>query len=134
MQDKIKSIIEQTSNKSSAGEMTFGAVVSTLMEAGVVSYFADYRSGSTTYYLQDGQHLRVEWNHAGHNIPLQFDFAALKAAILGAQKDEVRYPQFVTLSIAAGCVGYIVWISGRHVSYFGHSGEVHVEKFPSAAQ
>ena len=37
------------------------------------------------------------------------------------------------LSMLAGCVGYIVWIAGRHVTYFGHRGEQHVEPFPSAA-
>jgi uncharacterized protein YbcV (DUF1398 family) len=30
----------------------------------------------------------------------------------------------------AGCVGYTVWIAGRHVAYVGRRGEVHVERFP----
>jgi hypothetical protein len=42
----------------------------------------------------------------------------------------VMYPEFKRLSQRAGCVGYVVWIAGRHVSYHGRRGEVHVERFP----
>jgi hypothetical protein len=40
------------------------------------------------------------------------------------------YPEFKRLSEQAGCIGYIVWITGRHVTYFGRNGETHVERFP----
>ena len=40
------------------------------------------------------------------------------------------YPEFKKLSQAGGCVGYVVWIAGRHVTYVGRKGETHVEKFP----
>ena len=39
------------------------------------------------------------------------------------------YPEFLRLSRAAG---YVTWIAGRHVSYFGRRGETHVEHFPPA--
>jgi hypothetical protein len=42
------------------------------------------------------------------------------------------YPEFLRLSRAAGCVGYVVWLAGRHVTYFGRRGETHVEHFPAA--
>ena len=64
-------------------------------------------------------------------IPTPFDKPALLAAIQGAQRGEVKYPDFMRLSMEAGCVGYIVWMSGRHVAYFGRRGEVQVEHFPS---
>ena len=32
--------------------------------------------------------------------------------------------------MSAGCIGYMVWIAGRHVSYFGRQGEVYIEPFP----
>ena len=60
-----------------------------------------------------------------------FDAEAVRASIRGAQRGEVRYPEFVQRTVAAGCVGYIVWITGRHVRYFGRRGEDHVEPFPS---
>jgi uncharacterized protein YbcV (DUF1398 family) len=63
-------------------------------------------------------------------IAQDFDAAAVQAAIRGAQQGVVMYPQFKTLSRQAGCVGYTVWIAGRHVSYYGRKGETHVERFP----
>lgn len=36
---------------------------------------------------------------------------------------------FKTLSQQAGCVGYTVWIAGRHVRYFGRGDDTHVERF-----
>jgi uncharacterized protein YbcV (DUF1398 family) len=63
-------------------------------------------------------------------IPESFDGDGVVLAIRGAQSDRLRYPEFLKLTMAAGCIGYMVWISGRHVSYFGRHGEVHVEKFP----
>ena len=61
-----------------------------------------------------------------------FDAAALQEAIRGSQRGEVLYPEFVQRSCAAGCVGYVVWIAGRHVTYFGRRGEQHVERFPAS--
>ena len=49
-----------------------------------------------------------------------------------AREAEVMYPQFLRLSRAAGCVGYVTWITGRHVTYFGRRGETHVERFPGS--
>jgi hypothetical protein len=39
------------------------------------------------------------------------------------------YPEFKALTQAAGCIGYTVWIAGRHVVYLGRRGESHVERF-----
>ncbi len=57
--------------------------------------------------------------------------AALGAAIRGSQSGQVKYPEFLARSRRAGCVGYVVWLAGRHVTYFGRRGEQHVERFPS---
>ena len=53
------------------------------------------------------------------DITMDFDAAALQAAIRDAQQGSVMYPQFKKLSRQAGCIGYTVWIAGHHVSYFG---------------
>lgn len=123
--------IEQCAKASNAGQQTFGSVVGTLLQLGVESYFADYRSETTTYYLPDSSFTRYPLTAPDVEISSLFDAAALQAAIRGAQRDEVRYPEFLRLSMAAGCIGYFVWLEGRHVSYFGRRGEVHVERFPS---
>lgn len=40
-------------------------------------------------------------------------------------------PEFKQLTQRVGCAGYTVWMAGRHVTYDGHAGETHVERFPS---
>ena len=127
----ITTIIEQCAKSSHEGTASFGAIVHTLIEAGVESYSADYRLRTTTYYLPSSETHVVPLTTPNIEIPTPFDEPALLAAIQGAQRGEVKYPDFMRLSMAAGCVGYIVWMSGRHVAYFGRRGEVHFEHFPS---
>lgn len=132
MEAAIRDTIELCASESHAGRTSFGALVARLMQAGVESYYADYRRRDTAYYLPDGATHVVPLPAPDAAIPQQFDAAALVQAIRGAQRGEVQYPEFMRLSMAAGCVGYTVWIAGRHVSYFGHRGEVHIEHFPPA--
>ena len=123
--------INAIAHASHRGAKSFGQQVGELMQLGVESYYADYRARSTTYYLPSGAAHSVPLPAPGVDIPPALDAAALQAAIRGAQTGVVHYPEFIQLSMAAGCVGYLVWISGKHVSYFGRKGEVHVEHFPS---
>ena len=127
-----RAAIEQCSKDSLAAKRPFPEIVARLADAGVGSYFADYRSGQTTYYSRAGGSLPMPLPTRGRPIAKDFDTAALQSAIKGAQRGEVRYPDFLGLSMAAGCVGYHVWIDGGHVAYFGHRGELHVERFPGA--
>lgn len=85
----------------------------------------------TTYYLPTGEQHEVALPAPAIEIPTPFDAVALQAAIKGSPRGEVKYPEFLQRSFAAGCVGYVVWIVGRHVSYFGRLGEQHIERFPS---
>jgi uncharacterized protein YbcV (DUF1398 family) len=116
---------------SAEGRLHFGQVIDQLVAAGVESYMADYRARRTTYYLPDGQMLDIPLDMSELVIADDFDAQALQAAIHGSQRGEVKYPEFKRLSCAAGCVGYTVWIAGRHVTYFGRRGQTHVEKFPN---
>ncbi len=54
MERSIKEIIAQCAQSSYAGTTSFGEIVGLLHQAGVESYFADYRRVDTTYYLPDG--------------------------------------------------------------------------------
>lgn len=130
METSARAAILRCAEASKAGEWTFGRVVSTLAGAGVESYWTDYRAGATTYYLASGEPLTVAFPQPDVAIPVPFDADAVRRAIRGAQRDEVRYPAFVALTRAAGCVGYHVWLAGRHVVYLGRLGETHVERFP----
>jgi uncharacterized protein YbcV (DUF1398 family) len=132
VQQSIQHVIQQCARDAHAGKVSFGAVVGALKNVGIESYHADYRSASTTYYLPTGPVHSHPLETRDVEIPQPFDAAALQDAIHGAQRGEVKYPDFLKLSIAAGCVGYIVWIAGEHVSYFGHKGETHREPFPTA--
>ena len=127
---EIAASIEACAHASHAGTTSFGAVVAKLLELGVESYHADYRRSETTYYLPSG---------AAHAVPLPtpdlaiadaFSSEAVREAVAGAQRGEVKYPEFVRRTMAAGCVGYWVWLAGRHVVYHGRRGESYVEPFP----
>lgn len=132
MQQTVQHIVQQLAQQSYAGKVHFGQVVAALTEAGVESYQADFRSHSTIYFMPDGSHHRLELATPPVEIADQFDAEAVRAAIRGAQRGEVMYPAFVQLVMAAGCTGYIVWLAGRHVTYFGRRGEMHIEHFPAA--
>lgn len=131
MEISIRNIIEQCASQSFEGSISFGQVIGDLMQAGVESYHADYRQPSTTYYLPTDENLSLVLTVPALQISNEFDKDALQNAIRGAQRGEVRYPQFIELSMKAGCVGYIAWIKGRHVTYYGRKGETHIEPFPS---
>lgn len=135
MNEASLSTIRSTFDASNSGSIHFGQVIGQLVGAGVESYHVDYRSGRTTYYLPDGSTADFGFERPKNNpqsgIADAFDSAAVRAAILGAQQGRVMYPEFKRLSQQAGCVGYTVWISGRHVVYHGRRGETHVEQFPS---
>lgn len=113
-----------------AGRMHFGEVVETLLGLGIESYHVDYRTLRSTYYARNDETLAMDLPPRHVPIADAFDKEALQAAIRGSQQGKVMYPEFKRLSQGAGCVGYVVWLSGRHVAYFGRRGEVHIEKFP----
>jgi len=131
MEQAVESVIRETLNASNDGRIHFGQVVGNLVSAGVESYVVDYRTGRATYYMPSGDTLTLELEPPKIEIATKFSGAGIKEAILGAQRGEVMYPQFKQLSQAAGCVGYTVWLTGRHVTYCGRKGETHVEHFPS---
>lgn len=130
MNESARSVIRETAQASAEGRIHFSQVIGQLVSAGVESYVADYRARRTAYYLPDGQTLDIPLDMPEVAIANDFDAEGLQAAIRGAQRGEVMYPEFKRLSCAAGCIGYTVWIAGRHVTYFGRRGETHIEKFP----
>lgn len=130
MNENTRVVIQATFEASNDGEIHFGEVIGRLMGVQVESYCVDYRSGRTTYYLPDGATLDFSFERPQELIAEAFDGDAVRAAILGAQQGRMMYPEFKLLSQRAGCIGYMVWIVGRHVTYLGRRGETHVERFP----
>lgn len=125
-----KELLEKCAHESHDGLLTFPQVLTRLVSVGVESYFADYRDQSTTYYLSSNEAIRIPMKMPYIEIPNEFNREGVVVAIRGAQSDQVRYPQFLELTMLAGCIGYMVWITGKQVSYFGRQGEVHIEHFP----
>lgn len=132
MESSVETVIRETLENSNAGKIHFGQVVASLMSVGVESYNVDYRAARATYYTPNGETLTIETSAPEVEIAKEFSETAIKSAILGAQRGEVKYPEFKKLSQHGGCVGYTVWIGGRHVCYFGRNGETHIERFPNA--
>lgn len=132
MEQRVKLVIENTFKQSHAGEIHFGQVVNQLSEVGVESYHVDYRACRATYYMPDGDTLTLGLDAPEVEIAQVFSAADVKSAILGAQQGKVMYPEFKRMSQSAGCTGYTVWLTGRHVTYFGRAGETHIEHFPAS--
>jgi uncharacterized protein YbcV (DUF1398 family) len=130
MQAEINAVIQSTFDSSNQGRIHFGQVIGQLAAANVEAYHVDYRAGRSTYYLRDDETVDCAFAPAGTSIARSFDGEAIRSAIRGAQQGTVMYPEFKRLSQSGGCVGYTVWITGRHVTYFGRNGETHVERFP----
>ncbi|MGM9427562.1 DUF1398 domain-containing protein [Hydrogenophaga sp. MI9] len=130
MQDSTQHTIRSTFDASNEGRIHFGQVIGQLVAAGVESYHVDYRCGRSTYFLPDGETMDLPFEPPAGGIADAFDGDAVRAAIRGAQRGEVMFPEFKTLTQQAGCAGYTVWIAGRHVTYFGRRGETHIERFP----
>ncbi len=130
MDRAITESIKQVFSASQQGKIHFAQVIAALSAAGVESYLVDYIAKQTTYHLNNDEHLILSMSDAETQIAQNFDATVIKGAILGAQQGEILYPEFKQISMQAGCIGYIVWIAGRHVCYFGRKGEQHIEHFP----
>ena len=130
MNENTRTVIQATFKASTKGQIHCGDVIAQLIGVQVESYHVDYRSGRTNYYLREGAALDFGREQPQEPISEAFDGDAVRAAILGAQEGRVLYPDFKRLSQRAGCIGYTVWIAGRHVTYLGRRGETHVERFP----
>lgn len=132
MDIETKQTIEECVAASYAGTRSFGDIVGALVAQGVESYRADYRLRASAYYLPSGETYTVELHIPAIAVGDRFDQEAIVAAIRGSQEGRIKYPEFVELSMKAGCVGYVVWIQGKKVTYFGRRGEIHTEYFPGA--
>jgi uncharacterized protein YbcV (DUF1398 family) len=134
MSSERSQVIQECIRGSLAGELTFPEVVGRLAAIGVERYHADYSRQEITYYFPDGESVVVASPHPAHPTGDEFVASAVEAAVRRSQRGEHTYPEFVEETMAAGCVGYFVQITGRRVIYFGRRGECHVEEFPAAPQ
>lgn len=131
MDASVKDIVEECTRGSDEERLTFPAVVMKLMSAGVERYHADLRRAEKTYYLPDGG------SHVIASAPIDaqtargFSASAVEAAVRAIQAGRISYKTFCERIAAAGCVGYLVSLTGRRAVYYGRTGECYVEPFPA---
>lgn len=125
-------VIQACAHGASTGEMTFPEIVEQLTQIGVERYHADYSRQEVTYYFPDGDSITVATPHSAHTTAPQFSASGVEAAVRQSQRNEHTYGDFIRKTMAAGCVGYFVQLTGRRVLYFGRDGESHVEHLPPA--
>jgi uncharacterized protein YbcV (DUF1398 family) len=125
-------VIQGCARGALSGDLAFPEIVRKLGEIGVERYHADYSRQEITYYFPDGDSLVVAAPHPPHKTAAEFSPSAVEAAVRQSQRNEHTYLDFIRKTMAAGCVGYFVQITGRRVIYFGRNGESHVEHFPPA--
>lgn len=123
-------VIQGCAKGALSGEVAFPEIVSRLAQIGVERYHADYSRREITYYLADGDSLVVATPHPSHATAVEFSSSGVEAAVRQSQRNEHTDMDFIQKTMAAGCVGYFVQITGRRVIYFGRNGESHVEHFP----
>lgn len=130
MNSEQAKIIQECVAASMSGSMTFPQIVGRLAESGIERYHADYSRKEITCYHADGDSLVIPVPWESYEKGVGFSAPAVAAAVKQSQRGEHTYVEFVRKSMAAGCVGYFVQITGRRAIYFGRNGDSHVEFFP----
>ena len=133
MQPAVEAALGECVRMSGAGEIDFPEVVRRLSALEVERYHADYNRQEITLYLADGDSCVFPSHHEAMPVAADFSAAGVAAAVRQSQRGEHTYRDFVRKTMAAGCVGYFVQITGRRAIYFGRTGDNHVEHFPPAA-
>jgi uncharacterized protein YbcV (DUF1398 family) len=131
MNQEIIAVMREVARRSHEGTIPFPEVVGKLTEAGVEQYFADLRRGSRTFYMPNGDSHVEESSSPAVSIGEQFSEADIVSALRTIQRGEIDYQEFVRRIMAAGCMGYFVYIAGRQAHYLGRRGERYEEMFPT---
>jgi uncharacterized protein YbcV (DUF1398 family) len=124
--------VRQILAESQSGKLIFPEVVRQLLAAGVESYFVDLLRSTDVVYLTDDTTFVEEMHLPLDGVAAEFSRPAVVAAIRAAQRDEIRYPEFMRRAAAAGVVAYWAFLTGKKVIYYGHKGDFHVEDFPGS--
>lgn len=115
------------------GSSPFPELVRRLVETGVEYYHVDYVALQMTYYSAAGEVIRAPISFEGlPSVSADFDADALRMAILDSQQNGQHYRDFSTRAMRAGVQGYIAFLRGQRVTYWGRNGDQHTEWFPGA--
>ena len=127
-------LLQQVCRQSLAAQITFPQVVGKLLAEGVESYHADLVRHEKRYYMPNGEtHVEPTAFPHGTAAP-RFCAETVQATVRTIQRGEIDYPEFIRRVLAAGCVYYVVYLTGKKVVYFGRDGATYTEPFPQAAR
>ena len=126
-------IITEAARATLDGSIPFPEVVRRLIETGVEYYHVDYVALQMRYCSATGGIVTTP-------IPFEelppvaadFDAPALRAAILDSQRHGQHFRDFTRRAMEAGVQGYIAFLRGQRVTYWGRGGDQHTEWFPGA--
>ena len=126
------SIAKTCLNAAHDGSLSFPQIIGRLIDAGFEGYTVDYRRNSQTYYLPDGDSVRLDMQPSAGSVAAAFDATEIERLVRWAQANpaDYSYVAFCEKAKGAGCAGYLVSFLGRRVVYFGRTAETHVEHFP----
>ena len=122
------------------GTLSFPEVVGQLLAAGVEYYHVDYAGLRKRFYSADGEMMATSINYEGRPpVAPEFDAAALRANILDSQRHGQKYREFTRRGPCrtghwGGVQGYIAFLRGQRVTYWGRTGDQHTEWFPGAGR
>lgn len=126
-------IIASAARASLEGSKPFPEIVSALVQAGVENYHVDYVALRTAFYGADGSVVTTPIPFEGlPRVAEEFDAAGLRAAILDSQRNGQTYRDFTRRAMQAGVQGYIAFLRGKRVTYWGRGGDQHTEWFPGS--
>ena len=126
-------IVAEVARATLAGTITFPEVVRRLIETGVEYYHVDYVALRKTFYSAAGEVVMTSILYEGlPPVAADFDANQLRAAILDSQRHGLTYRDFTRRAMEAGVQGYIAFLRGQRVTYWGRAGDQHTEWFPGA--
>lgn len=131
MNTQTKEIMIECTKASDETRMSFPEVVRALKAVGVERYHSDLARSERTYYLPNGES-EITVTHRVMAEPAKaFSPEAVKDALIAIQQQKISYPEFCERIAGAGCVEYIVSLSGNRTTYIGRAGDTYVEHFPA---
>lgn len=126
--------INECTNLSLAGKISFPEVVMKLASTGIERYIVDLVGFQKFTFGIQGEAHATRFTFKGPTIARKFDAAAVKRAIEEIQQKKINYQDFLTQIMLAGCCHYEVFILGKKVIYFGRDGSHHIELFPAISR
>ena len=126
-------IVTEAARATLDGSIPFPEVVRRLMETGVEYYHVDYIALQKRFYGAAGDVVTTPIPYEGlPPVATDFDLAGLRAAILDSQRHGQHYRDFTRRAMQSGVQGYMAFLRGQRVTYWGRGGDQHTEWFPGA--